>query len=144
MTPALGGVSHLAFSVPDLAEAARFWVEALGFEPVNDDPQVRFLAAATPKRSPGGSGSVQPTAACSAPPWRAVSADRWGRSANTRVTRPAWASTASAWTPWTQTVVHPSPPAVRADPLQDTGPADQARLHGTNSRTRRPTAPCTA
>lgn len=43
MTPALGGVSHLAFSVPDVAESARFWVEVFGFEPVNDDPQVRFL-----------------------------------------------------------------------------------------------------
>ncbi len=43
MTPNLLGVSHLAFSVPDLAAAVRFWVEVLGFEPVNDDPQFRFL-----------------------------------------------------------------------------------------------------
>ena len=43
MTPTLAGVSHLSFSVPDLAAAVRFWVEVLGFEPVNDDPQFRFL-----------------------------------------------------------------------------------------------------
>ena len=43
MTPSLVGVSHLSFSVPDLAETTRFWVEVLGFTSVNDDPQFRFL-----------------------------------------------------------------------------------------------------
>ena len=43
MMPSLVGVSHLSFSVPDVAEAARFWVEVLGFEPRNDDPEFRFV-----------------------------------------------------------------------------------------------------
>ena len=43
VTPNLVGVSHLSFSVPDLAAAVQFWVEVLGFEPMNDDPEFRFL-----------------------------------------------------------------------------------------------------
>ena len=126
------------------------------------------VAAATPKRSPAGSGSVQPTAACNTSRCRSVSEDRWGRRAETTVTRPAWASTVSDWTPCTQTTVQPSvagcprgrlghggladtrltldhqdgqatlpgrgPQA--ANPVQDVGPTDQARLHSPNSRAR--------
>jgi glyoxylase I family protein len=43
MTPTLLGVSHLGFSVPDVAAATRFWVDVLGFEPMNDDPGFRFV-----------------------------------------------------------------------------------------------------
>jgi catechol 2,3-dioxygenase-like lactoylglutathione lyase family enzyme len=43
MRPDLLGVSHLAFSVPDVAAAIRFWVEVLGFEPMNDDPAFGFV-----------------------------------------------------------------------------------------------------
>jgi catechol 2,3-dioxygenase-like lactoylglutathione lyase family enzyme len=43
VTANLLGVSHLGFSVPDVTEAARFWVEVLGFEPRNDDPEFRLV-----------------------------------------------------------------------------------------------------
>ncbi len=43
MTPSLVGVSHLGLSVPDLASAVRFWVDVFGFEPMNDDPEFRFV-----------------------------------------------------------------------------------------------------
>ena len=43
MRPVLLGMSHLAFSVAVLAAAVRFWVEVLGFELANDDPQVGLL-----------------------------------------------------------------------------------------------------
>jgi glyoxylase I family protein len=43
MTANLLGVSHLGFSVPDVAAATRFWVDVLGFEPMNDDPGFRFV-----------------------------------------------------------------------------------------------------
>ena len=43
MTPNLLGVSHLAFSVPDMAAAARFWVEVFGFEPLPSGPELHFL-----------------------------------------------------------------------------------------------------
>ena len=41
--PALAGISHLSFSVPDLKAAVAFWRDGLGFEPQNDDPEYRFL-----------------------------------------------------------------------------------------------------
>jgi catechol 2,3-dioxygenase-like lactoylglutathione lyase family enzyme len=41
--PALAGVSHLSFSVPDLESAVAFWRDVLGFESQNDDPAYRFL-----------------------------------------------------------------------------------------------------
>jgi glyoxylase I family protein len=43
MTPTLLGVSHLGFSVADVAAAAHFWVEVLGFEAQNDAPEFRFV-----------------------------------------------------------------------------------------------------
>lgn len=41
-TPVLGR-SHVSLSVPDLGDAVEFWVDVLGFEPLNDDPAFRFL-----------------------------------------------------------------------------------------------------
>ena len=41
-TPVLG-LSHVSLSVPDLADAVPFWVDVLGFEPLNDDAAYRFL-----------------------------------------------------------------------------------------------------
>ena len=41
--PALAGISHLSFSVPDLEPAAAFWCDVLGFEPQNDGEEFRFL-----------------------------------------------------------------------------------------------------
>jgi glyoxylase I family protein len=41
--PALAGVSHLSFSVPDLEPAVAFWRDVLGFETQNDDAAYRFL-----------------------------------------------------------------------------------------------------
>jgi glyoxylase I family protein len=43
MTPNVLGVSHLSFSVPDVADAADFWVTVLGFEMLNAEPQFCFL-----------------------------------------------------------------------------------------------------
>jgi catechol 2,3-dioxygenase-like lactoylglutathione lyase family enzyme len=37
------GISHVSLSVTDLAVAVDFWVDVLGFEPVNDDAAFRFL-----------------------------------------------------------------------------------------------------
>lgn len=37
------GLSHVALSVPDLAIAAEFWVDVLGFEALDDDAAYRFL-----------------------------------------------------------------------------------------------------
>ena len=41
--PALAGISHLSFSVPDLERAVAFWRDVLGFEAQNDDVAYRFL-----------------------------------------------------------------------------------------------------
>jgi catechol 2,3-dioxygenase-like lactoylglutathione lyase family enzyme len=41
--PALAGVSHLSFSVPELEPAVTFWCDVLGFEPQNDGEEYRFL-----------------------------------------------------------------------------------------------------
>jgi glyoxylase I family protein len=41
--PALAGVSHLSFSVPDLEPAVAFWRDVLGFEPQSEDEEFRFL-----------------------------------------------------------------------------------------------------
>ena len=43
MSTPVRGLSHVSLSVPDLADAVRFWVEVLGFEPLNDDAAYRFL-----------------------------------------------------------------------------------------------------
>ena len=71
------------------------------------------VAAATAKRSPDSSGSAQPTAACRTCRWGSASIARCCRSAEVTPSRPAWASTVSDCTPWTQTVVQPSDAAER-------------------------------
>jgi glyoxylase I family protein len=43
MRPSLTGLSHLSLSVSDLAAATEFWVDAFGFESLNDDPRFRLL-----------------------------------------------------------------------------------------------------
>jgi glyoxylase I family protein len=43
MTPPVLGVSHVSFSVPHVAEATDFWVNALGFELVNAEREFSFL-----------------------------------------------------------------------------------------------------
>jgi catechol 2,3-dioxygenase-like lactoylglutathione lyase family enzyme len=43
MTLPLLGLSHVCLSVPDLDAAVHFWVDVLGFEPVDMQPTYRFV-----------------------------------------------------------------------------------------------------
>jgi catechol 2,3-dioxygenase-like lactoylglutathione lyase family enzyme len=43
MTPQVLGISHVSLSVADVAAAARFWTEVMGFETFTEHPRFRFL-----------------------------------------------------------------------------------------------------
>ena len=100
------GVSHLGFSVPDLAVAARFWVDVLGFEPINDDPTFRFLfhrgariaVVLTDHEGTVQDASTSTIRVSTTSPWP------WRTSTPGAVARPRWTSTVSpipGWSPVT-------------------------------------------
>jgi glyoxylase I family protein len=43
MIPSVLGISHVSLSVADMAAAARFWTEVMGFETFVEDPRFRFF-----------------------------------------------------------------------------------------------------
>ena len=107
MRPDLLGVSHLGLSVPDMAAAARFWVDVLGFEPVNDDPAFRFLfhrAARIAVVLTDHAGTVQDASTSTirvstTSPWPSRTSTTWSGGG------PRWTSTASPIPGWSRATV---------------------------------------